>query len=61
MDIIPQDIIHKTIIDFYSEAEIQTAKEILYKNYADLVHLPIENMRRMDSGKSEQNVSDYFC
>ena len=55
-----KDIIHKTIINFYSETEIRTAKETFYKKCADLVHTPMENMRRMRIGKSQHNFSNIF-
>ena len=56
MDVLPQDILNKTITDFYSNLEITTAKDILYDKCAHLVSCPMETIKRSGSGKCSCNT-----
>ena len=61
MDIVPQSMVIKTAVDFYSDHEVKTAKDLLFDTCANSANPPMRNTGRTGSGKNEKHLTDTYA
>ena len=60
MDILPQPMLVKATVDFYSDTEVKHAKDILFDKCGNAVNPPMKNTSRTGNGKKERHVIDMY-
>ena len=61
MDIITQNMLVKSIVNFYTDSEIKEAKDMLFDKYGNKVSPSLKNCQHTGNGKSEKNVLDIYA
>ena len=61
MDIFTQNMLVKSIVNFYTDSEIKEAKDMLFDKYGNKVSPSLKNCQRTGNGKSEKNVLDIYA